>query len=157
MHGTHKRHQRPKLQPKEHENKRHIRSDLRVLRLVRATAIILVGVGSTSSSIGVGGISGSSSAAPRPVFEGGVNQMRVRGALNQAAGTRTPSLRNDHPCCEGFFCISSISCVAKRSVYPFINVLASRIGSIAASKMSYRAERNRQSPGHSRCGDVRLG
>jgi hypothetical protein len=139
--GTHKRHQRPRLQPKEHEKKRHIRSDLRVV--VRATAIILVGVGGTS---------GSSSACPHPVFEERVNQTRLRGALNH----RTPSLRNDHSCCEGFFCISSTSCVAKRSVYPLINVLAPRIGSIAARKMSYRVERNRQSLGYSHCGDVRL-
>lgn len=84
MCGTHKRHQRLKLQPKEHENKRHIRSDLRVA--VRATAIILVGVDSTSSgSIGVGG----SNAGPRPVFEERVNQTRLRCALKQ----REPVLR----------------------------------------------------------------
>ena len=110
----HKRHQRQKIQPKDDEKERYTRSDRRIIVLARATATI-VGVGTNLGRHTFGG-STSRSANNRPVFEEGVNQTRARGTLNQAAGTRTPCLRNNHPryCCERFFCISSTSYVAKR-------------------------------------------
>ena len=111
----HKRHQRPKLQPKDDEKERYIPSDHRVIVLARGTGI-LVGVGTDLGRHTFGGSTSSRSANNRPVFEEGVNQTRAMGTLNQAAGTRTPCLRNNHPryCCERFFCISSTSYVAKR-------------------------------------------
>ena len=123
------------------KNGGHIRSDCRVIFLARATAILLVRVGTNLGGDTFGGRTSSSGAGTRPIFEEGVQSDESDRLTTSSSGTRTPCWRNIHSLarCERFFCISGTSYVTKRLPThdrPCLLYCWHRCW-----KMSYRAER----------------